>query len=53
MYQKSLVVVVLLGLVTWSCKEAEVENFNPETLQTFIAPVELREFGFNCCANSA
>ena len=47
MYQKSLVVVVLLGLVTWSCKEAEVENFNPETLQTFIAPVELREFGFN------
>src|SRR5690606_821064 len=46
MYQKSLVVAVLLGLVMWSCKE-DVEKINPEPFQTYIAPVELREFGFN------
>ncbi|RXJ52755.1 peptidoglycan DD-metalloendopeptidase family protein [Gelidibacter gilvus] len=45
MYQKSIVVAVLLGLVMWSCKE-DVDN-NPEPFQTYIAPVELREFGFN------
>ncbi len=46
MYQKSIVVAVLLGLVMWSCKE-DVDNINPEPFQTYIAPVELREFGFN------
>lgn len=47
MYQKSLVVAVLLGLVMWSCKEEAEDKFNPEPFQSFIAPVELREFGFN------
>ncbi|HUH29441.1 M23 family metallopeptidase [Gelidibacter sp.] len=46
MYQKSLVVAVLLGLVVWSCKD-DVEKNNPEPFQAYIAPVELREFGFN------
>ena len=46
MYQKSIVVAILLGLVMWSCKEEEQE-INTEPFQTYIAPVELREFGFN------
>ncbi|MBA6152158.1 M23 family metallopeptidase [Gelidibacter maritimus] len=46
MYQKSLIVLVLLALLMWSCKE-EPEPINPEPFQTYIPPVELREFGFN------
>lgn len=46
MYQKSIVVAILLGLVMWSCKDEEQE-INPEPFQTIIEPVELREFGFN------
>ena len=46
MYQKSIVVLVLLGLVMWSCKN-EDEEINEAPFQTFIEPVELREFGFN------
>lgn len=47
MYQKSLVVALLLGLILWSCQEEKEETFNPKPFQSFIAPVELREFGFN------
>lgn len=46
MYQKSIVVLVLLGLVMWSCKN-EVEEINPVPFQASVKPVELREFGFN------
>ncbi|MEO9077502.1 MAG: peptidoglycan DD-metalloendopeptidase family protein [Gelidibacter sp.] len=46
MYQKSIVVAILLGLVMWSCKE-EAQEINTEPFKTYIAPVELREFGFN------
>lgn len=46
MYQKSIVVAVLLGLIMWSCKE-EAQEINTEPFQTYIKPVELREFGFN------
>lgn len=46
MYQKSLFIAVLVGLTMWSCKD-EVEKNNPEPFQAYIAPVELREFGFN------
>ncbi len=46
MYQKSIVVAILLGLVMWSCKE-EDQDINREPFQAYIAPVELREFGFN------
>ena len=46
MYQKSIVVAFLLGLVMYSCKD-EAEQMNIEPLQTYIEPVELIEFGFN------
>lgn len=47
MYQKSIVVAILLTLVVWSCKEEEDQNINSESLKTLVEPVELREFGFN------
>jgi murein DD-endopeptidase MepM/ murein hydrolase activator NlpD len=46
MYQKSIVVACLLGLVMLSCKN-EDEEINEAPFETYIAPVELREFGFN------
>ena len=45
MYQKSIVVAILLGLVMWSCKDEP--NEIPEPFEAYIEPVELREFGFN------
>lgn len=46
MYQRSLLGIIVLGLLLWSCKKEE-EDVRPEPLPTFIAPIELREFGFN------
>lgn len=46
MYQKSIVVAFLLGVVVWSCKES-VDKKDKEPLQAYIEPAELREFGFN------
>lgn len=46
MYQKSSVIALLLGLVVWSCKNEE-KQINPVPFQTYIKPIELREFGFN------
>lgn len=46
MYQRSLVVAILLGLVMWSCQE-EKEKIKPEPFPAYVAPAELREFGFN------
>ncbi|MGC1631325.1 MAG: peptidoglycan DD-metalloendopeptidase family protein, partial [Gelidibacter sp.] len=46
MYQKSIVVAILLGLVMWSCKEEDQKD-NLEPFEAYIEPVELREFGFN------
>lgn len=46
MFQKKLVAVWLIALVMWSCQE-EVKDIQPEPVQTYIEPVELREFGFN------
>lgn len=46
MYQKSIAVVVLLGLLLTSCKQ-EVKDIEQEPIKTFIEPAELREFGFN------
>ncbi|MBJ7882259.1 peptidoglycan DD-metalloendopeptidase family protein [Gelidibacter salicanalis] len=46
MYQRNIVVAIVLGMVMWSCKN-EKENINKTPLQAYIEPVELREFGFN------
>ena len=46
MYQKRIVVATLLGLIMWSCKDKNQE-FDREQFQAYIAPAELREFGFN------
>ncbi|OBX25071.1 peptidase M23-like protein [Gelidibacter algens] len=46
MYQKTIVVAFLLGLVMLSCKN-EVKEIDKTPFQAYIAPVELREFGFN------
>lgn len=46
MYQKSIVVAILLGLAMMSCKD-DNQDGNSESFQAYIEPVELREFGFN------
>lgn len=46
MYQKSIVVAILLGLAMMSCKD-DNQDGNSEPFQAYIEPVELREFGFN------
>ncbi|MGV8815194.1 MAG: peptidoglycan DD-metalloendopeptidase family protein [Gelidibacter sp.] len=45
MYQKSIVVAILLGMAMWSCKDDQNDNLDP--FEAYIEPVELREFGFN------
>ncbi|MCK0122988.1 peptidoglycan DD-metalloendopeptidase family protein [Gelidibacter sp. F2691] len=46
MYQKSIVVALLLGVMMWSCKNEE-EDKDKAPFQAYIEPAELREFGFN------
>ena len=46
MYQKSIVVAILLGLAMMSCKD-DNQDGSSEPFQAYIEPVELREFGFN------
>jgi len=46
MYQKSIVVALLLGVMMWSCKDDEAGK-DKAPFQAYIEPAELREFGFN------
>ncbi|TXE08652.1 peptidoglycan DD-metalloendopeptidase family protein [Gelidibacter salicanalis] len=46
MYQKSIVVALLLGVMMWSCKDDEADK-DKASFQAYIEPAELREFGFN------
>jgi len=46
MQQTKLIIALLIGMVLWSCKDDKPE-IDPQPLQTFIEPIQIREFGFN------
>ena len=46
MQQSKLFIALLIGIILWSCKD-EKEKINTLPLQTFVEPIQIREFGFN------